>query len=103
MPDVEVHGASEPMLGGSSKGDSIKAVRITGKTKEEKTRIVAEVRRPKCPSPVPLPLGQWRKQQQREPQRIVEREDPESTPDIEVPEAMWRVLAVVENAGNQEP
>ena len=65
-------------------------------------REVSEIKKPEIPGPVPYPMEDGRRHQEKKKQTIVKGKDTQGPANVEVAEAMFGVSRVVKNAGDQE-
>ena len=94
---------AEPSLRKRAKGKAVEAPRAAEVVGKKKPRVVAQIGRPEQPAPRPMPLRKRCRQQNRKPDRVVEGKNPQGAANVEVAIAVRTVLAVVEDAGDEEP
>ena len=101
MPNIQVDWIPKPRADRGSERQLIKAVWVTWLMKEE-AGVVAEVSRPERLAKIPLPMSKWPEQQNKKPNKVVERKDSEGTSDVEVPVPVNLGLAVKEDSRDEE-
>ena len=102
MSDVEMKRMPKPRANWCTKGELVKTVGVAGLLEKEEAGVVAEVSRPERPSQVPLPVSNRRKEQDHSTNKVVQRKDSKSAPDVKGSVPVDLRLAVVQDSRDEE-